>query len=334
MKVVVHHGSGLAGARLDEIVLPAPASREVRVRLVAAALNHRDLWICKGRSADEPPVVLGSDGAGTVEAVGSAVRDLDLGAQVVVNPSLGWQRESAAPPDGFEILGCPAHGTLAESVVVPRTNVEPKPAHLTWQEAAALPLSGLTAYRALFTRAKVKAGDAVVVPGVGGGTALQAALFAKAAGARVVVTSTGAAKRDKARALGFDLVLGTVGDWAREVREFTGGAGADAVIESVGVATWANALACLARGGRIVVYGSTSGDVVETDLVPLFLNWRSILGTSMGSRTEFRAMLAFTHRHGLRPVVDRVFALDDGVAALEYLASGRQFGKVVLRVSE
>ncbi len=333
MKVVAHHGSGLAGVRLDELVPPALGPRDVRVRIRAAALNHRDLWTCKGRAADEPPVVLGSDGAGIVDAVGSAIRDVDLGAEVVVNPSLGCQRQSAAPPEGFEILGYPSHGTLAESVVVPRANVEPKPAHLGW-EAAALPLSGLTAYRALFTRARVKAGDTVVVRGVGGGTALQAALFAKAAGARVVVTSSGGDKRDKARALGFDLALDSAGAWAVDVREFTAGAGADAVIESVGAATWAHSLACLARGGRLVVYGSTSGDVVETDLVPLFLNWRSILGTTMGNRAEFRAMLSFARSHGVRPVVDRVFALDDGVAALEYLASGRQFGKVVLRVSE
>ncbi len=276
----------------------------------------------------------GSGPARIFDAVGSAVRDVDLGADVLVNPSLGWQRQSAAPPEGFEILGYPSHGTLAESVVVPRANVEPKPAHLGWEAAAALPLSGPTAYRALFTRAKVKAGDTVVVRGVGGGTALQAALFAKAAGARVVVTSSGGDKRDKARALGFDLAFESAVAWAVDVREFTAGAGADAVIESVGAATWANSLACLARGGRLVVYGSTSGDVVETDLVPLFLNWRSILGTTTGNRAEFRAMLSFARRHGLRPVVDRVFALDDGVAALEHLASGRQFGKVVLRVSE
>lgn len=333
MRAVLHQGSGLSGLRVDEIEAPVLGADEVRVRLEAAALNHRDLWTCKGRNAGEAAVVLGSDGAGRIVEIGEAVRDLAVGAEVVVNPSLGWLQRAEAPPDGFEILGYPRHGTLAESVAVPRANVEAKPAHLTWDEAAALPLSGLTAWRALFSLGRVAAGQTVVVPGAGGGTALQAALFAKQAGARVAVTSSSAEKRHKLHALGFELALDSAADWADEVRHFSAGAGADVVIESVGAVTWASSLACLARGGRIVVYGSTSGDVVETDLVPLFLNWRAILGTTMGNREEFRAMLAFVNEHRLRPVVDRMFTLAEGVAALEYLAAGSQLGKVVLRVA-
>ena len=332
MKCVVHHGPGLDGLRVGDIEPRRPGPRDVVVQLEAAALNHRDIWTCKGRSSEAPPVVLGSDGAGIIAATGSAVRHVKPGDEVVVNPSLNWLSGAEAPPDNFEILGSPSHGTLAEMVVVPAANVEPKPAHLSWQEAAALPLSGLTAWRALFSRGRTKRGDTVVIPGIGGGTALTALILAKAAGARVAATTSRPDKRAKAEAAGADLVLDTASDWAAAVREMTGGKGAQVVIESVGRASWQNSLACLARGGRVVVYGSTSGDVVESDLVPLFLGWRSILGTTMGNRDEFRAMLAFVAAHRLRPAIDRVFPLAEGPAALRYLHAGGQFGKVVLQV--
>lgn len=332
MIYIMHSGTGLDGVSLQKMEPRALGPHDCRVALRAAALNHRDIWTCRGRAPDAPPVILGSDGAGVVEAVGRQVRHVRPGDHVVVNPSLGWLSGIEAPPDGFEILGHPTHGTFAETLVIPATNVEPKPEHLSWHEAAALPLSGLTAYRALFTRGRVKAGDTIVIPGIGGGTALAALQFAKASGASVIATTSKPEKQEKARAAGADLVLDTVTPWAEAVRQFTGGRGADVVIESVGRASWQNSLAALARGGRIVVYGSTSGDVVETDLVPLFLGWQSILGTTMGNRDEFRAMLKLVTVDRLRPIIDRVFPLREGPAALRYLEAGGQFGKVVLEI--
>jgi len=330
---LVHEGRGLAGARLAQIEPTALKPGEVRVRLVAAALNHRDLWTCRGRAPDLPPVVLGSDGAGIVAETGSAVRDLEPGAEVVINPSLHWTAGAAAPPADFEILGHPTHGTFAETVAVPRANVEPRPRHLSWEEAAALPLSGLTAYRALFTKGGLRSGDAVVIPGIGGGTALQAMQLAVAAGARVFVTSTDPAKRDRAVALGATAAYDSALDWAAAVLAETQGRGADIVVESVGAPTWTKSLGCLARGGRIVVYGSTAGDKVELDLPPFFLNWRSVLGTTMGNRAEFRAMLRFVEQHRLKPVVDRALPLEQGIEALRILEAGRQMGKIVLRIA-
>lgn len=333
MRALVHQGSGVAGARLAEIEPPALGPREVRVRLMAAALNHRDLWTCRGRAPDLPPVVLGSDGAGSIVETGSAVRDLEPGTEVVVNPSLHWTAGAAAPPREFQILGHPTHGTFAESVVVPRANVEPKPKHLSWEEAAALPLSGLTAWRALFTKGGLRAGDVVAIPGIGGGTALQAMQFALAAGARVLVTSTDPAKLARALALGATAAHDSAPGWAAAAMAVTEGRGADIVVESVGAPTWRDSLASLARGGRLVVYGSTAGDRVELDLPSFFLKWQSVLGTTMGNRAEFRAMLRFVEQHGLKPVVDRILPLEQGAEALRIMEAGRQMGKIVLRIA-
>ena len=284
--------------------------------------------------ADEPAVVLGSDGAGIVVAVGEKVSDLPPQSEVVVNPSLHWYKRSQVPPPTFEILGYPTHGTLAQQVIVPRANVEPRPAHLSWEEAAALSLSGLTSYRALFTLGQLQAGATVVIPGIGGGTALQALQFARAAGAHVIVTSSSAQKRHQALLLGADLAVESQSPWATTVREVTEGRGADLVIESVGRATWNESLRCLARGGRLVVYGSTSGDVVELSLPPFFLNWQSILGTTMGSREEFREMLAFVERFQVKPIIAQRFSLNQGVAAFRFLEQQQQFGKVVIQIPD
>ena len=334
MLAIVHQGQGIEGIRVAEIATRDPEPDEVVIKVKAAALNHRDLWTCRGRRSDEPPVVLGSDGAGSVVAVGEKVSDLPPQSEVVVNPSLHWYKRSQVPPPTFEILGYPTHGTLAQQVIVPRANVEPRPAHLSWEEVAALPLSGLTSYRALFTLGQLQAGASVVIPGIGGGTALQAFQFARAAGARVIVTSSSAQKRQQALLLGADLAVESQSPWATTVRQATEGRGADLVIESVGRATWHESLRCLARGGRLVVYGSTSGDVVELSLPPFFLNWQSILGTTMGSREEFREMLAFVERFQVKPIIAQRFSLDQGIAAFRFLEQQQQFGKVVIQIPD
>jgi zinc-binding alcohol dehydrogenase/oxidoreductase len=323
-------GSGRIAARLAGHPDPQPAPGECLVRLRAAALNHRDLWTCRGRRTDAPPVVLGSDGAGEVVAIGKGVRRPRPGEAVIVNPALNWSRGDRAPPPDFEILGHPRDGTLAELVTVPAVNLEPKPEHLDWAEAAALGLSTTTAWRALVSQGGVVPGSVVAIPGIGGGTALAAMQLALAMGARTFVTSRSPQKRARALALGAADAFDSTIDWAAAILDATGGAGADIVIESVGNATWQCSLQVLARGGRLVVYGSTSGDRVETDLVPLFLGWRSILGTTLGHRGEFQAMLRFARRREIVPVIDRRFPLQEGAAALDYLDGGGQFGKVVL----
>ncbi len=334
MLAIVHQGQGIEGIRVAEIATREPGPDEVVIKVKAAALNHRDLWTCRGRRSDEPPVVLGSDGAGIVVAVGEKVSDLPPQSEVVVNPSLHWYKRTQVPPPTFEILGYPTHGTLAQQIIVPRANVEPRPAHLSWEEAAALPLSGLTSYRALFTLGQLQAGATVVIPGIGGGTALQAFQFARAAGAHVIVTSSSAQKRYQALLLGADLAVESQSSWATTVRQATEGRGADLVIESVGRATWHESLRCLARGGRLVVYGSTSGDVVELSLPSFFLNWQSILGTTMGSREEFREMLAFVERFQVKPIIAQRFSLDQGIAAFRFLEQQQQFGKVVIQIPD
>ncbi len=334
MRAIIHQGQGIEGIQVAEIATSDPGPDEVVIKVKVAALNHRDLWTCRGRRPDEPPIVLGSDAAGTVMAVGKNVSDLSPLSEVVINPSLHWNERSQVPPPTFEILGYPTHGTLAQQVIVPRANIERKPAHLSWEEAAALPLSGLTSYRALFTQGKLQAGTTVVIPGIGGGTALQALQFARAGGARVIVTSSSAQKRQQALALGADLALESQSPWAAAVRQATGDRGADLVIESVGRATWNESLKCLARGGRLVVYGSTSGDVVDVNLPPFFLNWQSILGTTMGSREEFQEMLAFVERFHIKPTIAQRFSLDQGVAAFHFLEQQQQFGKVMIHMPD
>ncbi len=336
MKAIVHHGTGLGGVTLADMPVPALGPRDVRVRLRAAALNHRDIWTCLRRTPDQPPVILGSDGAGLIDAVGPDVDGFRHGDPVVINSSQAWLSATHVPEGeynaGYKILGFPDHGTFAEFIVIPCDQIEPKPAYLGFDEAAAISLVGLTTYRALFSEGRLKAGQTVVIPGIGGGAATQALLFAKCAGARVVVTSRSAAKLDRARALGADLALPSDSDWASAVREFAGGRGADLVIDSVGNATWSKAIECLANGGKLVTFGATSPGAVAVDLPHMFLHWKSIIGTTMGSRDEYRDMLAFAEAYKVKPVIDRRFNLERGAEAVAYLDSAQQMGKVVLEI--
>lgn len=336
MKAIVHQGGGLTGVKLADMPVSALGPRDVRIRLKAAALNHRDIWTCLRRTPDQPPVILGSDGAGLIDAVGPEVEGFRHGDPVVINSSQDWLSLSHVPEGeygvGYKILGSPDHGTFAEFIVISCDQVEPKPAYLSFNEAAAISLVGLTTYRALFTEGRLKAGQTVVVTGIGGGAATQALLFAKCAGARVVVTSRSSAKLDRARSLGADLALPSDSDWAPTVREFAGGRGADLVIDSVGKATWAQSIACLGNGGRLVTFGATSPGAIEIDIPNMFLHWQTIVGTTMGSRDEYRDMLAFAEAYKVKPVIDRAFTLKQGGEAITYLDSARQMGKVVLKI--
>jgi NADPH:quinone reductase-like Zn-dependent oxidoreductase len=305
---------------------PEPRPGEVVVELRAAALNRRDLNVVAGRAGEFPlPLVPGADGAGVRR---------DTGEEVVIYPALAWGEREEAPGPEYRILGGADPGTHGELIAIPEENVFPKPAGLSWTEAAALPLAGLTAYRALFTRARLRAGETVLVLGAGSGVSTFAVQLAAQAQARVLVTSSSMEKIEAAREIGADAgVLYTEGDWPVAVRELTGGAGADVVVDSVG-STWPDSLRALRGGGRLVVFGATGGQAATIGVRPFFTGQFSLLGTTMGSARDFADLLGMVDAGGWRPVVDSVHPLADGTAAYERLASGAQFGKVVLDLAD
>ncbi|HET7579312.1 MAG TPA: zinc-binding dehydrogenase [Bacillales bacterium] len=329
MKAVIHQGkSGLEGVRVADVEGREPGAGEVKVHLKTAGLNHRDLFVPNRRKPEDPRVVLGSDGAGVVEAVGEEVDGVKTGQEVVIIPSLGWEKNSPAPPEGFEILGHPDDGTFAETIIVPGENVEPKPASLSWEEAGVLPLGALTAYRALFTRGKVESGRTVFIPGVGSGVATFLLQMAKAAGARVIVTSRSEEKRNRALELGVDRAIDTGSDWESELQKET----IDLVIDSVGAATVNRSLGVLRPGGTMVIFGASAGDQVQLDLRSFFYGQYNLLGSTMGSSEEFREMLDLIEKHHIKPVVDQSFPLSEAKDAFGKLNEGKQFGKIALTI--
>jgi zinc-binding alcohol dehydrogenase/oxidoreductase len=319
-------------AEVLEVPMPVEAPGEVIVRVEAAALNHRDVWIQKGQYAGlKYPIVPGSDGAGIVVAA-SGAEDW-VGKEVIINPALEWgDSANYQDPALFRILGLPDDGTFAEYVKVPVSNLVEKPAHLSFEEAAALPLAGLTAYRGLMTRAGLRAGEKVLITGVGGGVALFALQFAVAAGAEVLVTSGSVEKLDKAMAMG---AMGGANyrdtDWVERLKSL---AGAFDVIMDGAAGDGMNELLDLAApGGRVVLYGATRGNPSQVTARRIFWKQLNVLGSTMGSPEDFEGMLSFVARHRVRPVVDRVFALEDGEAAFRWMEEGKQFGKIGIRVS-
>jgi len=320
---------------IEEVEDPTPAADEVVVRLRAAALNHRDVWIRSGTGAYaagfERRVILGSDGAGEIVEAGRDAGARLVGQAVVINPSLDWGEDDLAQGPKFRILGLPDDGTYAEQIRVPARNVHAKPAALSFEEAAAIPLAALTAYRAVVSRARVQPGETVLVTGVGGGVSTFAVQIAARLGARVLVTSGSDAKLARARELGASGGANyRTQDWAREILAQTGGAGPDVAIDSVGGSTFVRAVEILRPGGRIATYGATTGPLQDYVLRNLFWRQITVLGTTMGSPREFAAMLALYGEGGLRPVVDRVFPLAEAAAAHRRMEEAEQFGKIVL----
>lgn len=325
--------------------VPAPAITDpddVLVRIRAAALNRLDLFIAEGLKGltYRFPHVVGSDGAGVVEAVGPAVKHLAPGDRVLLNPGISCGACSACQagdeplcPD-YRILGEHRDGTAAELVVVPAVNAVPVPDGMSWAEAAAFPLATLTAWRMLVTRARVAAGERVLVWGAGGGVAQAAIQIARLHGAEVVATSSSDEKLETARRLGADHVVNhATADVVAEVRRLLGRRTVEVVVDSVGEATWPMSLRLLGPAGRLVTCGATSGPFVSLDVRKLFWYQWSLLGSTMGSHREFAEIVRLAARGELRPVVDSVVPLAEGVAAYRRLASGAQTGKLVLEVS-
>jgi NADPH:quinone reductase-like Zn-dependent oxidoreductase len=335
MKAVVLRELGEAdNLRLEEVPDPQPRAGEVVVRLKAAALNHRDVWIRRGLYAGiKLPIILGSDGAGEVAAVGAEVDPSLVGRAVVLNPSLDWGPDERVQGPQYRILGLPDDGTYAQFIKVPAGNVYPKPAALSFEEAAAIPLAGLTAYRAVVTRARVEAGETVLVTGIGGGVSAFAFQIAKHLGARVLATSGSDAKLARARELGADGVANyRTQDWAKEIRALSDGQGPDVVIDSAGGETFEHALEIAKPGGRIVTYGATTGAVKQLEVRRIFWKQLNVLGSTMGTAREFAEMLKLYGAGGLRPVIDKIFPLAEAAAAHRRMEEAEQFGKIVLRI--
>jgi NADPH:quinone reductase-like Zn-dependent oxidoreductase len=261
--------------------------------------------------------------------LGAGVSGVAEGDEVVIFPSLGWGGGEASPQPGFRILGGPDDGTYAELIRIPAENVMPKPKRLSWEEAAALPLAGLTAWRALISRAQLRPGETVLVLGIGGGVATFALHIARAAGARVIVTSSSDDKLSRAADLGAAMGVNYTSDeWVDEVKAQSGG-GVDVVVDSVG-STWADSVNCLRPGGRLVVFGGTGGGKVEMMVRPVTMGQVSVLGTTMGSARDFAGLLRAVATQSWTPVVDSVRPLGEAAGAHAREEAGEHFGKLVL----
>lgn len=304
---------------------------EVIVRIHAAALNHRDVWIQKGQYAGlKYPIIPGSDGSGVVMPGPDAGAWADK--EVIINPALQWGKYPAyQDPKDFRILGLPDDGTLAEYVKVPVGNLVRKPAHLSFEEAAALPLAGVTAYRASMTRAQVAAGETVLITGIGGGVALFALQFALAAGAKVYVSSGSDEKIDRAMDMG---ATGGVNyknpGWIDGFKALIGGF--DVVVDGAAGEGFNDLLDLLSPGGRLAIYGATRGNVSGVVARRIFWKQLNILGSTMGSPADFAAMVALVDQHKIRPVVDKVYSPEEGAAAFQRMDEGLQFGKIVVKM--
>jgi NADPH:quinone reductase-like Zn-dependent oxidoreductase len=342
LTISAHGGLDQLELRTD---LPSPAltaPTDVRIRVHAGALNHLDLFVVGGLPNVRivPPWIVGCDAAGVVAEVGPAVDTVAVGDHVIVNSGIsdrtceyclaGEQSECVK----FGVLGEHLPGTFAEELVLPAYNVRRIPREVPMEVAAAFPLATLTAWRLMVTKAQVRAGEAVLIWGIGGGVALAAMMIALQRGARVLVTSGSDAKIARALALGADAGFNhRTQDVSREVRALTNKRGVDVVVDSVGAATWEKSLGALGRGGRLVTCGGTSGPMVQTDVRRLFWYQWTIMGSTMGNDREFDAVAAELATGRLLPPIDCVYPLSAGRVAYERLAAGEQFGKIVLSMT-
>jgi NADPH:quinone reductase-like Zn-dependent oxidoreductase len=335
--------TGHGGNEVVEVMdcaVPKRQSGEVLVRMHAATLNQVDLYMRNSGAGitHQLPQIMGLDGAGVVEEVDASESALAVGQQVAIFPGVSCGRcEFCQRGEGVlcvkvQYLGEHRNGTFAQWISVPVNNVFPMPQGLSFVQAAALGVNHLTAWRMLFTKARIKPWETVLVFGIGGGVSLAAMQLAKAAGATVIVTSRDETKLQRALAMGADHgINSSTQDVAKAVLAQTGGRGVDVVIENVGAAVWSAAMKSLVRGGRLVTCGATSGDQPPADLRRIFIRQLQILGSTLGDYSEFRDLLTFVARHGIVPVIDSEYPVERVHEALDRLESGQQFGKVGLR---
>ena len=326
--------------KLQDVPDPTIKPNEVLVKVRACALNHLDLFVREGIPALKTPLPFwtGCDIAGEVAEVGAGAQGVKVGDRVAVNPNLTCGRcEFCAQGEDslcvkYGILGEHVPGGLAEYVAVRADNVLPLPARVSFEEAASFILTNMTAWRMVVTQGQVRAGQDVLIIGVGGGVSSTAVQIARLCGARVIVTSSDDAKLEKAKALGAEVGINYKKNpgWAKDVFEASGKRGVDVVIENVGAATWKDSIRSLKGGGRLVTCGATSGNVGET-LIPLVF-WKQvhIIGSTMANRKEFNDVMGQFFAGRLKAIIDEVVPLKDGAAAQQRLAEGKQFGKIVL----
>lgn len=316
--------------QVQDVPARQPGKGEVLVALRAAALNRRDVWIRLGKYAGiKLPCIPGSDGAGVVSAVGEGAPAGLLGAEVLLNPGLDWGPDPAVQGAGFRILGMPDDGTHAEQICIAAAQVLRKPAHLSFAEAAALPLAGLTGYRAL-RRGRLRPGETVLVPGIGGGVSTMVLLLSRHLGARVLVTSGSADKLRRALELGAEFgVDHRDPDWDKQLVARCGAP--DLAIDGAGGDTFARCLAAVRPGGRVVSYGATTGPA-NFEVRRLFFKQLDVLGSTMGTAEDFRELLALVGAGQLRPLVDTVLPLAEAAAAYDRMEKGEQMGKIVLKI--
>ena len=317
---------------LKEVETPALAADEVLVQIKAAALNRRDYWITVGKYAGiKYPSILGSDGSGIVAHAGDGVDKSWLNKEVIINPCHNWGTHPEYQNRDFTILGLPENGTFAEYVKVKAEYLYPKPSHLNWEQAAALPLAGLTTYRALFTKGKAKKGDKVLITGIGGGTGTFALQWAIAAGCQAFVTSSSGEKIQRAKELG---ALAGVNyqaqDWAQELQHLSGGF--DVIIDSALGEGFEKLLDISNPGARIVFFGGTAGNIPPLNGRKIFWKQLQILGTTMGSPDDFKGMVDLVNTHQIVPVIDEVFPLAQAQKAIDKMENSAQFGKIILNI--
>lgn len=333
MKAVILEGKNLP-FKVTEMPKPVPGEGEVLIEMHAAALNHRDLWIQQGMYAGlRFPSIQGSDGCGKVVETGSGVRSDLMGKMVIINPSLNWGDNPHTQARDYIILGMAQDGTFAEYLCIKADRIHLKPEHLSEAEAASLPLAGLTAFRALMSRAGARSGESVLVTGAGGGVALFAVQWALALGCRVFVTSGSDAKIEKAVSLGVAGGANYKADhWHKQLQEMSGGF--DVIIDSSGGDTFSKLVDICKPAGRIAMYGATLG--AFNSGVPAKIFWKqiSLFGSTMGNDEEFLHMLEFVKLHHVKPVVDKVFGMDQIELAAQRMKQADQFGKIVLKIRD
>lgn len=326
---------------VGERPMPERGAGQVLVRMHAATLNRVDLYMRDSGAGitHTLPQTMGLDGAGVIEAMDEGESGLHIGQKVLVYPAVTCgvcefcQSGEEVLCTRMSLLGEHRDGTLSEYIRVPARNLVPMPDGWTFEEAAALGVNHLTAWRMLVSRARLQAGESVLIFGIGGGVSLAGLQLAKAMGARVFVTSTQQDKLDRALALGADGVIHSrEQDVVQEVMRLTGKRGVDVVFENVGQAVWDSALRSAVRGGRIVTCGATTGDQPGADLRRVFIRQLQILGSTLGNLEELKALTRFCEQQDLRPLIEKTYALDDIHAALDRLASGQQFGKLAVRI--
>jgi len=339
--IVIHEHGGFDKLTYQDVDQPKISQREVLIQVKASSLNHLDIFVRNGIPGIKIPLphIMGSDCSGVVAEVGSEVRRVRVGDRVTVNPSL-WCGHCEFCTAGehslcvnFQILGEHVDGAWAEFTKVPEENVYPIPDGLSFEEAAAFPLVFLTAWRMLITRAALKPGETVLILGIGGGVATAAMQIAKYAGAKVLVTSGSQEKLKKAMDLGADAGINhREKDFAMEVARMTGKRGVDVVVDSIGADTWQKSILSLARGGRLITCGATSGPNPKEDILRIFWKQLSILGSTMGNQREFRELLRAFETGRLKPIIDQVYPLPEAAKAVQRLEEQGQFGKIVLTI--